>query len=139
MLETLAKKHQSLKVAHVNLFRLIIDYLKDRHLYERALEIQKAKGDNALRKALKGPLNEEKIARAFVEAAQPAAHDVVMMTGVGNAWPLLRSHTLLSNLHPLMNGTPLVIFYPGVYDGERLSLFGRLGDNNYYRAFRLVP
>lgn len=139
MRETMPKKHPSLKVAHVNLFRLIVDYLKKRNLYDRALEVQKTKGDDALRKALKGPLSEDKIARAFVEAAEPAAHDIVMMTGVGNAWPLLRSHTLLSNLHPLMNGTPLVIFYPGVYDGERLSLFGRLGDNNYYRAFRLVP
>lgn len=139
ILESLAKKHPSLKVAHINLFRLIIDYLKERNLYDRALEVQRTKGEDALRKALKGPLDEARIARAFVEAARPSTNNLVIMTGVGNAWPLLRSHTLLNNLHPLMNGTPLVVFYPGIYDGERLSLFGRLGDNNYYRAFRLVP
>jgi hypothetical protein len=139
ILETLAKKHQDLRVAHINLFRFTIGYLKDRNLYDRALQVQKTKGDDALRKALKGPLNESRVAQALVEAVEPTAYDLVIMTGVGNAWPLLRSHTLLSNLHPLMNGTPLVVFYPGIYDGERLSLFGRLGDNNYYRAFRLVP
>ncbi len=139
IIESLAKKHADLKVAHVNLFQLIIDHLKKRKLYDRALEVQRTKGDDALRKALKGPLDEGRIARAFIEAADPAGHDLVIMTGVGSAWPLLRSHTLLNNLHPLMNGTPLVVFYPGIYDGERLSLFGRLGDNNYYRAFRLVP
>ncbi|HLA26495.1 MAG TPA: DUF1788 domain-containing protein [Syntrophales bacterium] len=139
VLDTLAKKRPNLRIAHVNLFRLLVDYLKQRNLYDRALNIQKTKGDAELRKALKGPLHEEKIAGIFVEAAQPENNDVVFMTGVGNVWPLFRSHTLLNNLHPLMQGTPLVIFYPGVYDGQGLSLFGRLRDNNYYRAFRLIP
>lgn len=138
ILDTLAKKKPDLKIAHVNLFQLLIDYLKTRNLYDRALDIEKTKGEEALSKALKGPLHEEKIAKAFVEAAKPESCDIVMMTGVGNAWPLFRSHTLLANLHPLMAGTPLVIFYPGVYDGQTLSLFGCL-PNNYYRAFRLVP
>lgn len=139
VLDTLAKKRPDLRIAHVNLFRLLIDYLKKRNLYDRALDIQKNKGDEELRKALKGPLHEEKIAGIFVEAAQPENNDVVFMTGVGNVWPLFRSHTLLNNLHPLMQGTPLVVFYPGIYDGQGLSLFGRLRDNNYYRAFRLIP
>jgi len=138
IMDTLAKKKPDLKIVHINLFHLLIDYLKTRNLYDRALDIEKTKGEEALQKALKGPLHEEKIAKAFVEAAQPEKCNVVMMTGVGNAWPLFRSHTLLTNLHPLMAGTPLVIFYPGVYDGQTLSLFGRL-PNNYYRAFRLVP
>lgn len=139
VLDTLAKKRPDLRIAHVNLFGLLIDYLKKRNLYDRALDIQKNKGDEELRKALKGPLHEEKIAGIFVEAAQPENNDVVFMTGVGNVWPLFRSHTLLNNLHPLMQGTPLVVFYPGIYDGQGLSLFGRLRDNNYYRAFRLIP
>lgn len=139
MLATLTRKRPDFRVAHINLFKLLIDHLKDRNLYDRALDIQKTKGDEALRKTLKGPLHEEKIAKVFVEAAKPAEHHVVVMTGVGTVWPLFRSHTLLNNLHPLMQGTPLVIFYPGLYDGQGLSLFGRMKDNNYYRAFRLIP
>ena len=139
ILDTMAKKNPDLKIVHINLFRLLIDYLKERDLYDRALDIQKTKGDDALRKALKGPLHEEKIAKVFVDMAQPEKHDVVIMTGIGNVWPLFRSHTLLNNLHPFMKKTPLVVFYPGVYDGQGLRLFGRLSDNNYYRAFRLVP
>jgi hypothetical protein len=48
-----------------------------------------------------------------------------------------------------MNQTPLVMFYPGRYDGMSLRLFGKMGlvggassdrkkPANYYRAFRLV-
>ncbi len=133
------EKHPRILVTHINLFKLIIDYLESRGLLDRALKLQKEKGDKALYKALSGPLNEEKIAKEFIQAAQPESHDIIFMSGIGNAWPILRSHTLLNNLHPHMQGKPLVVFYPGVYDGQGLSLFGKLKDNNYYRAFQLVP
>jgi hypothetical protein len=138
-LDQMVRKPGGVCVAHVNIFRLLIDHLKSRNLLDRALKLQKEKGDGELRRALQGPLHEGKIAKAFVEAADPERYDVVLMTGVGSAWPLLRSHTLLNNLHPLMKSIPLVVFYPGAYDGQALRLFGRLNDNNYYRAFRLVP
>ena len=75
----------------------------------------------------------------FAEVAQPEQHDLVIVSGVGSVWPLLRSHTLLNNLQPVMGKTPLVMFYPGRYDGQSLRLFGKLKNNNYYRAFKLVP
>ncbi len=52
---------------------------------------------------------------------------------------MLRSHSLLNNLHRIIGITPLVMFFPGEYDGQSLRLFGKLMDNNYYRAFKLVP
>ena len=63
----------------------------------------------------------------------------MLMSGVGSAYPLLRTHNLLNNLHPIMGETPLVLFYPGIYDGQSLSLFGQIKQDNYYRAFKLVP
>ena len=37
-----------------------------------------------------------------------------------------------------MRDTPLLMLYPGTYNGQSLSLFNTLSDDNYYRAFRLV-
>jgi hypothetical protein len=37
-----------------------------------------------------------------------------------------------------MKDTPLVMFYPGKYDGYSLRLFNTLAEDHYYRAFRLV-
>jgi hypothetical protein len=54
-------------------------------------------------------------------------------------FPLLRAHSLLNNLHPVMGSTPLIMFYPGNYDGKSLRLFNKLKSRNYYRAFRLAP
>ena len=102
-------------------------------------KFKKKKGNEFLLKALKGLLNGKKVADFFVKGADPDNHDLVLISGVGTVWPLLRGHSLLNNLHPLMADTPLVMFYPGVYSGLDLRLFGRLDQKNYYRAFRLVP
>jgi hypothetical protein len=37
-----------------------------------------------------------------------------------------------------MKDTPLLMFYPGRYDGTSLRLFNKLVEDNYYRAFQLV-
>jgi hypothetical protein len=126
-------------VKHVNLFHFVLDYLKSRKLLDKALQMQRDKGDEALKKALAGPLHESKLAAYFAEVARPDQHDLVIVSGIGSVWPLLRSHALLNNLQPVMGKTSLVMFYPGRYDGQSLRLFGKLKNVNYYRAFKLVP
>ncbi|QDV37585.1 DUF1788 domain-containing protein [Tautonia plasticadhaerens] len=138
LLEHLPKQRPDLRVKHVNLFDFVLDYLRGRSLLEKAIRMQREKGDEALMKALAGPLHETKLAAVFAEVARPDRHDLVLVSGVGGAWPLLRSHTLLNNLHPVMGQTPLVMFYPGRYDRQSLRLFGKVKSNNYYRAFKLV-
>lgn len=139
LLDHLPRQKRGLRVKHVNLFDFILDYLRTRKLLDKAIQMQREKGDEALKKALVGPLHESKLAALFAEVAQPDQHDLVIVSGVGSVWPLLRSHTLLNNLHAVMGKTPLVLFYPGRYDGQSLRLFGKLKNTNYYRAFKLVP
>jgi len=149
LLEHIPKQRPGLKVFHVNLFDFLIEYLKERKLLEKSMKLQLENGDSALLKALKGVLQEEKIAKRFGEVAKPQEHDLVLISGVGSAYPMLRSHTLLNNLHAIMGQTPLVMFYPGKYDKLSLRLFGKTGlgggapedrkrKANYYRAFRLI-
>lgn len=139
LLAHIPKHRPGLRVKHVNLFDLVVDHLKQRNLLDRSLQMQKEKGDEALEKALHSPLKPEKLAQVFVEAAQPQDQDLVIVSGVGSVWPLVRTHTLLNNLQTVMGRTPLVMFYPGRYDGQALRLFGKTKSNNYYRAFKLVP
>lgn len=127
-----------MRVQHVNLFDFVLDYLKPQAARQSDPDAA-GKGDDALKKALAGPLRESRLSRLFAELAQPDQHDLVIVSGVGSVWPLLRAHTLLNNLQAVMGQTPLVLFYPGRYDGHSLRLFGKLKNNNYYRAFKLVP
>ena len=138
VISQIAKKRPELKIAHINLWRLIVDHLKERGLFDKAIDRQRAKGNDAALSALKGPLDAERLAKVLVSEAPPEDYSIIFVSGIGAAYPLIRTHSLLNNLHPLMGDTPLVLFYPGKYDGQRLRLFGRLKDNAYYRAFRLV-
>jgi len=61
ILDHLAKKRPDLKVRHINLFQLVVNYLKERNLLDRAIKHQQEKGDAALKKALSAPLNETKV------------------------------------------------------------------------------
>ncbi len=138
LLSQISKKKPDLKIKHINLFELIIHHLHDRKFYEKVVKLQQAKGNDAVLSALRAPLNAQRIAEIFNAEAQLEHHDVVFMTGVGSSYPLLRIHSLLDNLQPLMGNTPLVFFYPGNYDKQSLRLFGELKDKPYYRAFRLI-
>jgi Domain of unknown function (DUF1788) len=90
----------------------MLDYLKSRRLLDKVIEMQREKGDKALKKALAGPLHESKLSAPFTEAVRPDQHDLIIVSGVGSVWPLLRTHSLLNNLQPVMGNTPLLIFYP---------------------------
>jgi hypothetical protein len=135
----LAKKHSHLKVVNINLLKCLVGYLADRNFVNKAIEMQKIKGDEALMKALKGPLHMDKFAPYLTEKHSATEQDIIFITGVGSVWPLLRAHNLLNSLHSLLGHKPVVLFYPGQYNGQAMSLFGRIPSNNYYRAFRLVP
>jgi len=138
ILRQLPKSKPDLRFTHINLFDLILGYLKNRNLLDRVLDIELKKGSEALLSALKGPLDAKKIAKEFITLAPPEDNDLVLVSGVGSVYPMLRSHNLLNNLHHLMEDTPLVVFYPGVFTGQGLRLFGKLKETNYYRAFQLV-
>lgn len=135
----LFKRCPNLRFRMVSMFQLAVDYLKERKILEAAYAMQRSRDNAALLAALRGPLNETKLADFFVRRVKPEEQQLVLLHGVGECWPLLRSHALLNNLHSRMGHTPLVMFYPGIYDQQSLSLFGKLPAQNYYRAFRLVP
>ncbi len=65
-------------------------------------------------------------------------YNVVFITGIGKVYPFVRSHNILNNLQEVLDNIPVIMFFPGKYDGQSLKLFGKFKDDNYYRAFRLV-
>jgi hypothetical protein len=132
------KQRPELRYAVVDLFQEVIALLQERKLLDKAYEMQLRKGDDALLASLRSVLKEDRLAARLVEKHDVAQLDLLIIRGVGAVYPMLRTHTLLSALHPHMRETPLLMFYPGRYDGLSLKLFNKLSDDNYYRAFRLV-
>ncbi|MEB0114541.1 DUF1788 domain-containing protein [Variovorax sp. RTB1] len=134
----LHKQKPDLRFATIDLFESVIGLLEERGLLEKAFEMQLKKGDEALLASLRSVLKEDRLAARMVDLVGAQNLDLLIVKGVGAVYPMLRTHTLLSALHPHMRDTPLLMLYPGRYDGQSLRLFNKLGDDNYYRAFRLV-
>ena len=146
MKSRLASHHKDLRVLHLDLLDVILAYLKQRRLLDKAIGMQATKDDTAVLKALRGPLAAAKLCDFIADEHAPAEVDLLLLSGVGSAWPMLRAHSLLNCLHPVMGSTPLVLFYPGSFDGTTLRLFDQIttktskpGTKPYYRAFTLVP
>lgn len=139
VLPALAKEAPPLRTAAVNLLSLVTDLLEERKLLDKAIEMQTGKGDDSTLAALRSVLKEDKLAQKIATQFDVPKLDLLIITGVGAVYPMLRTHTLLSALHPIMGKTPLLMFFPGRYDGHSLRLFNTLAEDHYYRAFRLVP
>lgn len=134
----LAKARPELRVAHVNLFEMLVNTLEARGFLEKAFEKQKNEGDQALMKTLAPMFESTKLSVAFASCVNASETDLILVSGVGSAYPVVRTHNLLSALQPKLGSTPLVLFYPGAYDGKYVRLFGKLR-GPYYRAFKLIP
>lgn len=75
-------------------------------------------------------------AKYILEQTQPhEPGDVILITGVGEVYPFLRAHDLLNNMLADFGDVPVVIVYPGSFNGQQFRLFNRLGADSYYRAF----
>ena len=129
-----------IRIKHFDLYNLMLDVLREKNYLEKVMEMEKTKGSSAIINPLKRTLRLTEsgglIIQKIVEDIEPQK-DVIFLTGIGKAWPIIRSHTILNNLHSRIDRNPLVMFFPGEYTNE-LKLFGEITDDNYYRAFKLV-
>ena len=128
----------SINVLNIDLYAMCLEILQTIP-EDKIIALEKKKGSDELLKKLKLMLKPD-ILKDFIMAKVENAEDpdVVFLTGAGKAWPMIRSHSILNNLQPVFDKTPLVMFYPGEYSEFDLSLFGKLNAKNYYRAFRLI-
>jgi hypothetical protein len=136
--------NKGIEVLEVNLYDLSVMLLKERGVWDRllALEPEQDKGD--FREMLQGMLDPElHIAPAIRAKLAERSSDICFLTGIGEVFPYIRSHNVLNNLQSVVTGRPMLMFFPGRYEqsntlGSSLVLFGRLKDDQYYRAKNIL-
>lgn len=128
------------KIVVFDLYEIIIGILKDKGYLEKCYEFEKKKGFERITKSVGNMLRitaKDSLIVNYIKENTPEKA-IVLLTGIGKCYPILRSHTVLNNLHQVIDNVPVVMFYPGKYDGQELVLFSEIKDDNYYRAFKLV-
>lgn len=136
-------KNKGIHVLKINLYDLSIDLLKQRGIWQQVLDVESTISKDELRELLQGVLDpQEHLIPAIARKMKQEHFDLMFITGVGEVFPYIRSHTVLNNLQSTAKDRPTVMFFPGEYThsaekGATLRLFGRLHDDNYYRAFNI--
>ena len=138
-------ERKGVRVLTVNLYDLSIELLQKRGIWKRILVQESDLPKSELKELLQGVLDPEThVVPAIAEKiqARPISPDILFITGVGEVFPYIRSHTVLNNLQRVAKDHPTVLFFPGQYvqsaeRGASLDLFGRLHDDRYYRAFNI--
>ena len=124
------------RIVEFDLYKMLIEITKEKRIFDRIFEMEERQGKDALFKALTTFAKPEVFLQKINEQMQD--HNVVFITGVGKVYPLVRSHSSLNNLQEVLDKIPVIMFFPGQYDGQSLQLFSRFKDDNYYRALRLI-
>lgn len=130
----------SFSIVEFDLYEIIIDILKEKGYLDKVFQFEEKKGIKFTTKAIINllKLNSDKNLIVTYIVDRTPDNCVVFLTGVGKAYPILRSHNVLNNLHQKLDEVPVVMFFPGKYSGTDLVLFNTVEGSNYYRAFPLI-
>tara|TARA_B100001179_G_scaffold232060_1_gene223668 strand:- start:1327 stop:1911 length:585 start_codon:yes stop_codon:yes gene_type:complete len=145
MLPRLIKKLGEAKIntLQIDLYDLSIEIIEKRGIWENVLNSEGEISKAELKELLQGVLDTENhLIPAIKKKMNQSQFDILLITGIGEVFPYIRSHNVLNNLQSTAKEQPTVMFFPGKYehsleDGASLQLFGRLQDDKYYRAFNI--
>jgi len=125
------------RIIERDLYKILMEILEEKRVLGSVPSLEEKKGKDYLLAQL------QKIAtpEAFLAKMKYAPHqrgDVLFLTGVGKVYPFMRSHKMLDSMQQVFSDIPIVMFYPGEFNGQSLILFDKFYDGNYYRAFDLL-
>lgn len=135
---------KQIKVLEINLYDLVIELLKREGDWDWILENEPTMSRERLREELQGILDVETVITPEIAQRMDAdQYEVMLLTGIGEVFPYIRSHNVLNNLQKKAKDKPTLMFFPGEYQhslesGASLVLFGNLQDDKYYRAFNIL-
>lgn len=135
---------KGIEVREINLYDLSVDVLKERGDWDEVLEVESDLDKAEFTEMLQSMLNpQQHLAPAIRGRLADGGFDIVFLTGIGEVFPYTRSHNVLNNLQSVVVGKPMLMFFPGRYEqsdtlGSSLVLFGRLRDDQYYRAKNIL-
>jgi hypothetical protein len=125
------------RIVERDMYKILLEILEEKHVLGAVPSLEEKKGKDYLLTQI------QKIAtpEAFIAKMKYEPHergDVLFLTGVGKVYPFMRSHKMLDSMQQIFSDIPIVMFYPGEFNGQSLILFDKFHDGNYYRAFNLL-
>lgn len=122
----------------IDLYQLCMTLLEEESVLETILEEEPNIASEDIVSTIDSILDMKSVVIPRIsERIQTENPNYVFITGVGRAYPFVRSHGILNNIDELAKENKLILFFPGDYNNLQLSLFGIISDENYYRGHNL--
>lgn len=133
-------KDENLKcnIQIVDLYETFLEICEDEDILDSLNEIEQEEGKEFLEEQFNNLIDAKKFAEKVMRNYDESS-DLLLITGVGKAFPFIRVHNLLNTLQSDYDSKkPIVVLYPGSFDGHAVKLFNTLKANEYYRAFNMI-
>ncbi len=124
-------------VIEKNLYKVFLEICDEKRITKSIPSMEEKKGKEYLKDQILKLANN----KAFVDKIKPMEQkegDVLLIFGVGEVFPFARVHSLLEAIQPEVPDIPILVMYPGSFNGRQLRLFDKLEPNGYYRAFNAI-
>ena len=137
---TKLRTDDGLSVVEIDLYDLAVQLLKERGVWERVLGLEPEMDKSEFRETLQGMLDpHDHLAPAIRARLDAEPSDIVFLTGIGEVFPFIRTHTVLENLQSVVTGRPMLAWFPGTYKftragGHQLRALNLTASDSYYRA-----
>ena len=135
--EHLSNDDLTCSVQIVDLYETFLSICEGNRILDRIPKLEERKGKEYLEKQLGKTCDADTFAKEIIKEFD-SDKDLLMVVGIGKVFPFMRVHALLSALQNYLNDKPIVVFYPGTFDGHYVKLFNMLKPNEYYRAFNMI-
>ncbi|MEK4103144.1 DUF1788 domain-containing protein [Paenibacillus sp. FSL R10-2791] len=125
------------RIIERDMYKILLEILEEKRVLGTVSGLEEKKGKDYLLAQLQKIATQE----AFLAKMKYEPHkhgDVLFLTGIGKVYPFMRSHKMLDSMQQIFSDIPIVMFYPGEFNGQSLILFEKFLDANYYRAFNLL-
>ena len=104
-----------------DLYKIFLQICEEKHILKSIPNMEERKGKEYLSAQLQKVATPE----AFVKKMSYEPH---------NKGDVL----LINNIQHIFSDIPVLMLYPGTFNGQDLGLFGKFLDGHYYRAFNLL-
>ncbi|MBA1433801.1 DUF1788 domain-containing protein [Lactobacillus bombi] len=130
----------SLSIKIFNIYEVVMDYINHFQYQQPLIQMEKSDGLNEVSVQINNVLEmdeDNNIIVQHINSNLQSTKSVIFLTGIGQIYPILRAHKILNTMTQIIDQYPVIMFYPGNYDGLNLKAFGKVEDSNYYRAFSI--
>ena len=112
------QSYREYQLVEYDIYDYIIDTLQKEGYLEATYMLEESAGMHVVIDSVFELLQFNERDNWFIKHVQEYTPDnaIVLLTGIGKVYPLLRSHKILNNLSMVFRKVPVILFFPGVYD-----------------------